>query len=150
MSETVLQEYKNLISKRNDFTRADLYGLGGAHMYNKILGALLEANSGDEFQDIIKSVENEIMSFKAELIDRQEETPVHHDIIESYCPHCKEKFNRVCGNSGETPKGGEFTMCRYCLNLLVFNDDLTTRVFTDNDEISQTVLNGIQEFMKGL
>lgn len=50
------------------------------------------------------------------------------------CPYCGKKHNATTSTTGDhLPKPGDITICIECANVLLFNDDLTTRKPTDNE-----------------
>ena len=51
------------------------------------------------------------------------------------CPFCQKILNEVTNLSSENkPYPNAFTVCYYCARILVFNDDMTLRRPTTEDE----------------
>lgn len=51
------------------------------------------------------------------------------------CPKCNEPVTGASVLSGEQvdPVSGDLSICVYCLSLLTYNDDLTSRVLTPDE-----------------
>lgn len=56
---------------------------------------------------------------------------------ENECPYCKHKISATSNlaDDGAKPKGDDFTICLYCAGGLVFNEDLSIRVPTKQEEL---------------
>lgn len=49
-----------------------------------------------------------------------------HRLKQCHCPNCNKLIDAVTEVTGDsTPDPGDYTVCAYCLHVLVFNDDLT-------------------------
>lgn len=52
------------------------------------------------------------------------------------CPCCHHPIDRVGASDGNTdrrPKAGDLSLCFYCAEFSVFNDDMTLRTLTDQE-----------------
>jgi hypothetical protein len=54
---------------------------------------------------------------------------------ESQCPYCEHKFNGALSPEGATPSPGDFSICRECVSILRFGDNMELLAVTA-DEIS--------------
>jgi hypothetical protein len=52
------------------------------------------------------------------------------------CPHCGTNLDaHACTTSDEStkPQPDDISVCAYCASFLIYNDDLSLRIFTDDD-----------------
>ena len=47
-----------------------------------------------------------------------------------YCPHCGKHIDAATGSTGHLPDPGDFSVCAYCVKVMVFGDTLKLRLPT--------------------
>ena len=57
--------------------------------------------------------------------------------VEPPCPHCGKNLDGVTG-AKQGPSPMDATVCAYCLNWLIFKDDLQLRMMSEEEIVSLT------------
>jgi len=155
MCNTVEEDFCDLIELKRKFKKRgatksgdkEMYFAGSAHMFAKILALMKQSKSEKEFNAVVEVIGEELNDF---FQKKREGDNNVIKTIDNICPHCQSILNTVQSEPGETylPTPGDTTLCAYCNNISIFKDDMTIRALTDDDEIDQDMLDGLQDIIK--
>lgn len=67
-----------------------------------------------------------------------------------HCPRCGNLLSAISDCDGHTPQPGDFSVCAYCLAVLVITEGLGLRLPTPEETIESTLNPGVQEMRTAL